>query len=215
MRVVSACLPESKAAELSNLLVVAAPSASHIGMSTLRMEPQFMMVGHAAGTVAGLTVKANDARAAAAQAAVQDVDLATLHAALVAERMTTSLPATPTPSPGGKSSSCLAGRCVPLAGGGGAFPSGGGGACGKACAGMAPQEWLALRAHWGPASATGPPFTMKATQNTFLKKTEVHSPLPPADELPLSEGTTAKLAAAPSAADNAYWLVTCVAENCK
>ena len=40
-----------KKEEVSNLLVVAAPSATHIGMSTLRMEPQFMMVGHAAGTL--------------------------------------------------------------------------------------------------------------------------------------------------------------------
>ena len=29
--------------EAGNLLVVASPSASHIGMSTLRMEPQFMV----------------------------------------------------------------------------------------------------------------------------------------------------------------------------
>ena len=35
-----------KQAETANLLVVAAPSASHIGMSTLRMEPQFMIIGH-------------------------------------------------------------------------------------------------------------------------------------------------------------------------
>ena len=55
-----------KAAELSNLLAVAAPSASHIGMSTLRMEPQFMMVGHAAGTVAGIVHRAG--RAAAGRA---------------------------------------------------------------------------------------------------------------------------------------------------
>ena len=225
-----------KAAELSNLLVVAAPSATHIGMSTLRMEPQFMMVGHAAGTVAGLTVKAaNSARATAAaeagggavggspaaaeqaaeQAAVQDIDLEALHAALAAERMNTTLPAAPTPSPGGRSSACLAGRCVPLADGGGAFPGGGGGACGKACAGMGGREWLALRAHWGPASTAGAPFTMEALRNTFLKKTEEHSPLPAADELVVSKGTAAKLAAAPASADGAYWLVTCVADSCE
>ena len=41
--------------EATNLLVVAAPSASHIGMSTLRMEPQFMIVGHSAGVVAAMS----------------------------------------------------------------------------------------------------------------------------------------------------------------
>ena len=41
----------TKKEELSNMLVVATPSASHIGMSTLRMEPQFMIVGHSAWLV--------------------------------------------------------------------------------------------------------------------------------------------------------------------
>ena len=45
-----------KKSEVNNLLVVAAPSASHIGMSTLRMEPQFMMIGHASGTAAYLAI---------------------------------------------------------------------------------------------------------------------------------------------------------------
>ena len=48
-----------KKEEVSNLLVVAAPSATHIGMSTLRMEPQFMMVGHAAGTLYGYFIIVN------------------------------------------------------------------------------------------------------------------------------------------------------------
>jgi hypothetical protein len=48
-----------KISEATNLLVVATPSASHIGMSTLRMEPQFMMIGHAAGTVASIAIQSN------------------------------------------------------------------------------------------------------------------------------------------------------------
>ena len=43
--------------EARNLLSVAAPSASHIGMSSLRMEPQFMMIGEAAGIVAALALE--------------------------------------------------------------------------------------------------------------------------------------------------------------
>jgi len=44
--------------EASNLLVVGALSASHIGLSTLRMEPQFMIIGHSAGTTASLAIDA-------------------------------------------------------------------------------------------------------------------------------------------------------------
>ena len=43
-----------KREQASNLLVVASPSASHIGMSTLRMEPQFMIMGQSAGVIAAL-----------------------------------------------------------------------------------------------------------------------------------------------------------------
>ena len=41
-------------AELSNLLVTATPSGSHIGFSSLRMEPTFMVLGHSAGTAAAI-----------------------------------------------------------------------------------------------------------------------------------------------------------------
>jgi len=67
-----------KASEVGNLLVVAAPSATHIGMSTLRMEPQFMIVGHAAGTAAALAVSKGTT--------VQGVDAAALRAALRSEK---------------------------------------------------------------------------------------------------------------------------------
>ena len=63
--------------EVSNLLVVAAPSASHIGMSTLRMEPQFMIIGHAAGCLASLAAKGSGD--------VHSVPNATLHAMLLAD----------------------------------------------------------------------------------------------------------------------------------
>ena len=67
--------------ETSNLLVASTPSATHIGMSTLRMEPQFMILGHAAGTAASLAVKASGGD-------VRRVDLGALHAALLAEGQT-------------------------------------------------------------------------------------------------------------------------------
>jgi hypothetical protein len=62
-------------AESTNLLVVASPSASHVGMSTLRMEPQFMIIGHAAGVAAALALSSGRA--------VQHIDTQRLHSTLL------------------------------------------------------------------------------------------------------------------------------------
>jgi len=43
----------------NNLLVVCAVSATHVAYSTLRMEPVFMMIGHAAGLAADMALAAN------------------------------------------------------------------------------------------------------------------------------------------------------------
>lgn len=70
--------------EATNLLVAAAFSASHVAYSTLRMEPQYMIAGHAAGVAASM--------AAADQVPVQDVDVAALQARLRAQRALLELP---------------------------------------------------------------------------------------------------------------------------
>ena len=57
---------------------------THIGMSTLRMEPQFMMLGHAAGTATALAL--------AGGVPVQRTSLPLLNAALRAEGMILDLP---------------------------------------------------------------------------------------------------------------------------
>jgi hypothetical protein len=67
-----------KRAQATNLLVPVCFSATHVAYSTLRMEPQYMIIGHAAGVAAKLAI---DARTP-----VQDVDVTTLRAKLRSQR---------------------------------------------------------------------------------------------------------------------------------
>jgi len=73
-----------KRAQASNLLVVAAPSASHIGMSTLRMEPQFMIMGQGCGVLAALAVE--EAARTGKPADVHNTNTDNLHQRLLAGR---------------------------------------------------------------------------------------------------------------------------------
>ena len=72
---------------VKNLLVVAAISASHVAYSSVRMEPVFMMLGHAGGLAAHLAL--------AGQTSVQDISIAKLQAGLTASGMPLKAPYRP------------------------------------------------------------------------------------------------------------------------
>lgn len=68
-------LPKKEQAQ--NLFVPVCFSASHVAYSSLRMEPQYMILGHAAGVAAALAIKGNSA--------VQDVNVGELQKILKSE----------------------------------------------------------------------------------------------------------------------------------
>jgi hypothetical protein len=67
-----------KRSEATNLLVPVCFSATHVAYSTLRMEPQYMIVGHAAGVAAKMAIDRGQP--------LQDVDTEALRARLKSQR---------------------------------------------------------------------------------------------------------------------------------
>lgn len=82
---VTVLFPKRK--ESTNVLASVPVSASHVGYATLRMEPQFMIMGQAAGAVAALTALEDGD-----QKPVQDVNLQALRAALLQHEALVDLP---------------------------------------------------------------------------------------------------------------------------
>jgi hypothetical protein len=74
-----------KSNQILNLLVTVCVSASHVAYSSLRLEPQYMIMGQAAGVAASM--------AARTDIPVQDVDMKTLQEKLFRQGATLELPA--------------------------------------------------------------------------------------------------------------------------
>jgi hypothetical protein len=72
-----------KREECENLLVPVALSASHVTYGSIRMEPQFMILGHSAGVAAAMALQAN--------VPMQDIDVAALQAKLRAQNQVLEL----------------------------------------------------------------------------------------------------------------------------
>lgn len=72
-----------KRQQATNLLVPVCFSASHVAYSTLRMEPQYMIIGQAAGVAAKLAIERG--------ASVQEVDVPALQARLKAQKAVLAL----------------------------------------------------------------------------------------------------------------------------
>jgi hypothetical protein len=70
--------------QATNLLVPVCFSATHVAYSTLRMEPQYMIVGQAAGVAARIAIEKKQS--------IQDVDTRELAAKLAAQRAVLHMP---------------------------------------------------------------------------------------------------------------------------
>ena len=160
-----------KRAELSNLLVVATPSGSHIGFSSLRMEPQFMVLGHSAGTAAAIF-----ASNVTKSKAIQDVDPAVLTAALRHEGQILDPPQTSklgwscgySPNP----------VCVGTGGTSTSAPSPHNtSTCDGECPALRSVDWLANAGYWDRVPGNN---VLVAKQQTYLKKSVAPSGALPA-----------------------------------
>jgi hypothetical protein len=172
------------------------------------MEPQFMILGHAAGVVAALVAMNASGGGGGMVAAVQDVDLATVAALLAADGQLTKV------KPPASTYGCKQGTCLLYGGTKSTSPG-----CGGQCPPLTSLQWLALRAHWHPPSTTDPTHLL-ALHSTVLKKSEALSQgLPGWAVQPVGvSGANASvrvLLSTPAVVfDGAYYLLTCAHANC-
>lgn len=158
-------LPRRDQAE--NVIVAGTPSTSHVVFCSIRMEPQFMQLGHAAGVLAALAQQqpSNQRQRAGGARAVQDVPAAQLHAVLKMQGQVLELPTAPAAR--APPFMCLMNRCVAVTAA--AFHPGA--ALCQFCAALADNEWLASINAFTPHSVTSTNIT--ALHPTVLQKSLV------------------------------------------
>ena len=217
--------PQKK--ECTNLINPVSPSTTHVSLATVRMEPQFMILGQSAGVIAAITAMKNEAlpstpaAVATPQAAVQDVDLAVMHRLLLAGNQTLTmgspLPPPPPKPPSQTSYGCVVGYCIQLGVGGGDGKDSS--VCGGAlCAGhtLNKLQWLALPKHFTKPkpiyqrAGASPLFSITAVINTHIKKSEVNSELLNSTmAVPVPANSSLTLTAMPAPGFGIYEMISC------
>lgn len=157
-----------KRSQVTNMLCPLTPSVTHIALATVRMEPQFMILGQTAGTAAALAAKSG--------VAVHDVDRAALARALLDADQILSSTQFPAGGGGGKSGgeyTCGLDRCYQpdkLRPHSSAYHNL---SCAGRCGPLLAAEWLALRTAFQLDVAKTTLTTV--VDQSFLKKSELAS----------------------------------------
>ena len=153
--------------EATNLAVPTAVSASHVVFSSVRMEPQWMVLGHAAGVLVALALRNAATRTANASAvAVQDVPAARLNSVLRNQGAMLDLPKLPQIST--QSGSCVLNRCVPYRAAETTFATKMEKWSCQFCKALADHEWLAPVSDFVPTNRSSVNIT--AIRSTTLRK---------------------------------------------
>eukprot|EP00039_Didymoeca_costata_P002789 m.62590 g.62590 ORF g.62590 m.62590 type:complete len:676 (+) comp11522_c0_seq1:106-2133(+) len=186
-----------KKAEVTNLIVPVCSSASHVAYATVRMEPQFMILGHSAGIVAAMTLQSGNA-------AVQDVNVDKLHSKLISDGQILKKEAAPLEY------SCQANYCI-LSDGQGYKNN----TCDNKCKGLEAAQWLALKAHFDPPKDGIPELVL--LNASILKKSILRSTSLPQSALqPVNgPGLVLHLSKPPQTFVDGYWIIDCLnASHC-
>jgi hypothetical protein len=128
------------------------------------MEPQYMILGHAAGVFAAVAASATAVN-------VHKIDFSVLNRKLLGDGALLSsseIPPAPAPAKYVCAKTTAQPRCIQLAQGG-TFTNA---SCSGTCSALGANEWLALKEFF---KIDGTSMTCTSSKPTFLKKSEMHS----------------------------------------